>query len=131
MRALLTVFCKEFVENLRDRRTLFSALLFGPLFGPILFGAMVSRMLNQSVLESDEPLRVTVSGGEHAPNLVRFLTSQGVNLVFTSWSESDARAAVKRGSAAVVLIVPREFGPRYRSAIGSACADPPRSNRSR
>jgi ABC-type Na+ efflux pump permease subunit len=58
MRALLTVFRKEFLENLRDRRTLFSALLFGPLFGPILFGAMVSRMLNQSVLESDEPLRV-------------------------------------------------------------------------
>ena len=56
MRALLTVFAKEFLENLRDRRTLISALLFGPLFGPILFGAMVSRMLNQSVLESDEPL---------------------------------------------------------------------------
>ena len=56
-----------------------SALLFGPLFGPILFGAMVSRMLNQSVVESDEPLRITISGGEHAPNLVRFLESQGVS----------------------------------------------------
>ena len=117
MRALCTVFCKEFLENLRDRRTLFSALLFGPLFGPILFGAMVSRMLNQSVLESDEPLRVAVSGGEHAPNFVRFLTSQGVKLAFTSWSESDARAAVKRGAAAVVLIVPREFAPRFIAAL--------------
>ena len=57
MTAFLTVFAKEFLENLRDRRTLLSALLFGPLFGPILFGAMVSRMLNQSVAESDEPLR--------------------------------------------------------------------------
>jgi sodium transport system permease protein len=111
MRALLTVFRKEFLENLRDRRTLFSALLFGPLFGPILFGAMVSRMLNQSVLESDEPLRVTVSGGEHAPNLVRFLTSQGVKLAFTAWSETDAREAVKRGTTAVVLIVPGDFAP--------------------
>jgi ABC-type multidrug transport system ATPase subunit len=50
MRALLIVFAKEFVENLRDRRTLISALLFGPLFGPLLFGAMVSRMLNQKHL---------------------------------------------------------------------------------
>src|ERR1700722_13879727 len=100
MRALLTVFCKEFLENLRHRRTLFSAFLFGPLFGPILFGAMVSRMLNQSVLESDEPLHVTVSGGEHAPNLVRFLTSQGVKLTFTAWPAADARDAVKRGAAA-------------------------------
>jgi sodium transport system permease protein len=117
MRALLTVFFKEFLENLRDRRTLFSALLFGPLFGPILFGAMVSRMLNQSVLESDEPLRVTVSGGEHAPNLVRFLASQGVQLAFNSWSESDARDAVKRGTAAVVLIVPHDFAPRFTAAL--------------
>ena len=56
------VLAKEFLENLRDRRTLISALLFGPLFGPLLFGAMVSRMLNQSVVESDEPPRLTVSG---------------------------------------------------------------------
>jgi sodium transport system permease protein len=117
MRALLTVFYKEFLENLRDRRTLFSALLFGPLFGPILFGAMVSRMLNQSVLESDEPLRVTVSGGEHAPNLVRFLSSQGVQLAFTAWSESAARDAVKRGTATVVLIVPGDFAPRFTAAL--------------
>jgi sodium transport system permease protein len=117
MRALLTVFRKEFLENLRDRRTLFSALLFGPLFGPILFGAMVSRMLNQSVLASDEPLRVIVSGGEHAPNLVRFLTSQGVKLAFTAWSESAARDAVKRGTAVVVLIVPDEFAQRFTAAL--------------
>ena len=56
MRTLLTVFAKEFLENLRDRRTLLSALLFGPLFGPLLFGLMVSRMLEQSVVESDVPL---------------------------------------------------------------------------
>ena len=116
MRALLTVFCKEFLENLRDRRTLFSALLFGPLFGPILFGAMVSRMLTQSVMESDEPLRVTISGGEHAPNLVRFLTSQGVRLTFAAWTESEARFAVKRGSTAVALIIPAEYGARFEAA---------------
>ena len=54
---------KEILENLRDRRTLMSALLFGPLFGPLLFGAMVSRMLDQTVLESDVPLQITISGG--------------------------------------------------------------------
>ncbi|HKN11036.1 MAG TPA: ABC transporter permease, partial [Pseudomonadota bacterium] len=73
MRALLLVFGKEFLENLRDRRTVFSALLFGPLFGPLLFGAMVSRMLDQSVLELDAPLEVTISGAEHASNLKRYL----------------------------------------------------------
>jgi sodium transport system permease protein len=117
MRALLTVFAKEFLENLRDRRTLISALLFGPLFGPLLFGAMVSRMLNQSVAESDEPLHLTVSGRDHAPGLVRYLESQGVQLTFASFSESAARDAVRSGAAPVVLILPLDYGPRFAAAL--------------
>jgi len=117
MRALLTVFGKEFLENLRDRRTLFSALLFGPLFGPLLFGAMVSRMLNQSVIESDEPLQITISGAERAPNLRRFLESQGVKLVLSSLSEDSARAAVRSGKSAVVVIVPADYASRFASAM--------------
>jgi sodium transport system permease protein len=116
LRALLIVFCKEFLENLRDRRTLVSALLFGPLFGPLLFGLMVSRMLNQSVVESDEPLRLTISGSEHAPGLTRYLEAQGVKLTRAAFSESQARAAVRGGTAQVVLIVPEEFGPRFLAA---------------
>ncbi|HTV98450.1 MAG TPA: ABC transporter permease subunit [Steroidobacteraceae bacterium] len=117
MRALLTVFAKEFLENLRDRRTLVSALLFGPLFGPILFGAMVSRMLDQSVAQSDEPLEVTICGAERAPNLIRYLQSQGAKLALRACSESDARDAVRRGSAALVLMVPLDYAPRFAQAL--------------
>ncbi len=117
MGALLTVFAKEFRENLRDRRTLISALLFGPLFGPILFGAMVSRMLDQSVLESDEPLELTIAGQDHAPGLVRYLASQGVRLRFAAWTESGARDAVRSGSAQVVVVVPADYGTRFAAAL--------------
>lgn len=117
MRALLTVFAKEFLDNLRDRRTLFSALLFGPLFGPILFGAMVSRMLNQSLVESDEPLRLTISGRDHAPGLVSYLESRGSQLKFAALSEGAAREAVRSGAAQVVLIIPSEYGPRFSAAL--------------
>jgi sodium transport system permease protein len=116
MRALLIVFAKEFRENLRDRRTLVSALLFGPLFGPLLFGLMVSRMLNQSVAESDEAVRITLSGSEHAPGLTRYLQAQGVKLTLATLSENEARSSVRRGSAQVVLIVPSEYGPRFSAA---------------
>src|SRR5260370_25385964 len=93
MRSVLTVFGKEFVENLRDRGTLLSALLFGPLFGPLLFGLMVSRMLNQSVVESDEPLRLTISGADNAPGLTRYLEAHGIKLGKANLSEGEARAA--------------------------------------
>jgi sodium transport system permease protein len=117
--ALMTVFAKEFFENLRDRRTLISALLFGPLFGPILFGAMVSRMLNQSVAESDEPVRITISGRDHAPGLVRYLESRGAELSFAELSETAAREAVHRGAAQVILIVPLDYAPRFTAALSA------------
>src|SRR6202167_3323157 len=117
MRALLTVFGKEFLENLRDRRTLLSALLFGPLFGPLLFGLMVSRMLDQSVAESDEPLKLTISHAEYAPGLTRYLETQGAVLTKANLDEDQARAAVRGGSAQIVLIVPEEYGPRFSAAI--------------
>jgi sodium transport system permease protein len=114
MRTLFVVFAKEFLENLRDRRTLLSALLFGPLFGPLLFGLMVSRMLEQSVVESDVPLKLTIFGSDHAPGLTRFLTTNGVKLTLKGLSEDEARAAV-RGGVAVVLLVPPEY-PRLFAA---------------
>jgi sodium transport system permease protein len=117
VRALFTVFAKEFLENLRDRRTLFSALLLGPLFGPLLFGLMVSRMLDQSVAESDEPLTLTVSGAEHAPGLVGYLEAHGVKLNKTTLAENEARAAVRAGRAQVVLVIPADYAPRFTAAI--------------
>ena len=116
MHALRTVFGKEFLENLRDRRTLVSALLFGPLFGPLMFGLMVSRMLNQSVVESDEPLRLTISGSEYAPGLTQYLEARSVELTKKKLSENEARAAVRGGPAQVVLFVPEEYGARFTAA---------------
>jgi sodium transport system permease protein len=109
MRTLLTVFAKEFLENLRDRRTLLSALLFGPLFGPLLFGLMVSQMLKQSVVESDVPLKITISGGHYAPGLIRYLEGRGVKLTHKELSENEARAAVRNGRSQVVLLVPADY----------------------
>jgi sodium transport system permease protein len=116
MPTLLTVFAKEFLENLRDRRTLLSALLFGPLFGPLLFGLMVSRMLDQSVVESDVPLKVTISGGHYAPGLIRYLEGRGVKLTQKELTESEARAAVRNGRSQVVLLVPPEYPKLFADA---------------
>ena len=113
MRALLRVFRKEFIENLRDRRTLLSALLFGPLFGPLLFGFLVTRTLDQSIAESDVPLRITVSGAAHAPTLLEFLRSHGAQLDIREWDEARARAAVSAEQAQVVVLVPASYAAAF------------------
>jgi sodium transport system permease protein len=115
VRTLFVVFAKEFLENLRDRRTLLSALLFGPLFGPLLFGLMVSRMLEQSVVETDVPLKLMISGSNHAPGLTRYLEARGVKLTKQELSESEARAAVRSG-VPVVLVVPDDYPQLFKAA---------------
>ena len=119
MRALLIVFAKEFLENLRDRRTLMSALLFGPLFGPLFFGLIVSRTLEMSALGSDEQLVLTISGSHYAPGLTRYLESSGARLTKKELSENEARAAVHGGTSQVVLLVPEEY-PRLFAAAKPA-----------
>ena len=64
MWAILSVFRKEFRENLRDRRTLISALIFGPLFGPLLFGAALSFSIERGTSEADKQVTLAVSHAE-------------------------------------------------------------------
>jgi len=42
VKTIRTVFLKEFIDNVRDRRTLISALLMGPVFGPVLFAVIIA-----------------------------------------------------------------------------------------
>ncbi|MGB5353569.1 MAG: ABC transporter permease [Woeseia sp.] len=110
MRALRVVFGKEVMDNFRDRRTLMSALLMGPLFGPILFAFVINLSLKQSLSDDAEPLDLPVIGQEHAPNLMTFLESENINVVAGPADRDAAIAAVKDGTHDVVVFIPAEFG---------------------
>ena len=70
MKTIRTVFAKEVTDNFRDRRTLMTALLMGPLFGPILFAFVINLSVKQSLSNDNEALDLSVIGRENAPNLV-------------------------------------------------------------
>jgi sodium transport system permease protein len=117
MRTTLTVFLKEVLDNLRDRRTLASALLMGPIFGPLLFGFVINLSVERSLESADKPLDLAVVGREHAPNLIRFLESQNIVPIDGPADRDAAVAAVTAGSRDVVLIIPPEFGDELRDTI--------------
>ncbi len=112
MKLLRVVWAKEVLDNLRDRRTLFSSLLFGPLFGPILFVFMINIMLNEAASDVDELLELPVSGQEHAAELISWLGSNGVDVVP---GPVDAREAVSRGDVSMVLVIPASIGEKIRA----------------
>jgi sodium transport system permease protein len=115
MRILLTVFIKEIIDNLRDRRTLASALIMGPLFGPMLFAFVINLSIERSISAADEMLDLPVIGQQLAPNLMRYLESSNIRVVDGPADRDAAVAAVKAGTHDVVVLVSEDFGEQLRS----------------
>jgi sodium transport system permease protein len=113
MQLILTVFAKEFRENLRDRRTLMAALIFGPLFGPLLFSAALFLMVERGASSSDKPLALTIAHVERAPNLVHHLRQYGVTVEAVKYDDTVARQAVRGPGHKLVLLIPEDFGMRF------------------
>lgn len=109
MKTIRTVFFKEVKDNFRDRRTLLTALLMGPLFGPILFAFVINLSLKQSLSNDEEALDLPVIGQQHAPNLITFLESNNINVVDGPADRAAAITAVSGGEHDLVLVIPETF----------------------
>ena len=120
MRGIFTVFRKEFMENLRDRRILLSALVFGPIFGPVLLTVFLQFMVSQGESATDKPLTIVVSGAEHAPNLMKLLESRSITIERKTLDEAQIRAAIQARQTTLVLRVPEEFQARWSAAQPAA-----------
>ena len=110
-RAFLTVFLKEVKENLRDRRTLTSAFLTGPLLGPLMFVMLINITLNRELDKAEKPLPVPVIGAEYAPNLIAALKVGGV---VPGAAVADPEQAVRKQEADVVLRIAANYGKAWR-----------------
>ena len=116
-RTLVTVFLKEIVDNLRDRRSLASALIMGPIFGPLLFAFVISLSIERSLDDVEETMELPVVGQEYAPNLVRYLESRNIEITAGPADPDAAAAAVRTGLHDVVLVIPEDFGAQLAATI--------------
>jgi len=111
--ALLTVFRKEVTETLRDRRSLLSSLVLGPVFGPLLMMGILSLSLERSVSRLDEAVPVVVAGADNAPNLVQFLREHSVEVSLREGDTDAVRSWLEQDNDQVALLVPGEFGEHF------------------
>ena len=77
-RTVFTVMRKELRDLSRDRRTLALALFLGPLLYPTLMLGMGYLTENRIRTQVDKTLEIPMVGAEHAPNLVKFLATNGI-----------------------------------------------------
>ena len=110
-RGTLVSFRKEALDNLRDRRAVVSALLFAPLFGPLLISLIMGFGVRQQVDEGLEPIVVPTVGGADADNLRTYLATRLVDIEPERFASAEAlREAVRNGDVDVGLVVDDEFG---------------------
>lgn len=107
-RTFLVVARKEFVDALRDRRTLLMVLLSSVAMGPLVL-LMLSGLVGS--LEARAERRVVVAEGiEAAPSLRNFIERQGFTLQV---APADAEQALREGRLGdPVLRVPADFEAR-------------------
>lgn len=117
MHTVLTVFLKEIFENLRDRRTLASALIMGPIFGPVLFAFVINLSIERALESSEQTLDLAVIGEEHAPNLIRYLASRNIDVIDGPADRAAAIAAVTSGTHDIVLVIPPAFGEQLADTV--------------
>ena len=109
LKRLWVIIHKELLDNMRDRRSVGNALftvLLNPLIYIVLFGFM-NRAFSEQI---DRPLELHISGAQYAPNLIRFLEQNNVNILE---APEDAETAVRRGDLAAVLIIPEAFSEQF------------------
>jgi len=133
VRTILTVYRKEIVDALRDRRTLLTVLASAVLMGPLVLLAISGLV---ATLEANaEQREVVVAGIGHAPTLVNFLARQtytikpapaGYELLLRKAKLADAvvvvpddfEAALVRGDAPIVEIVSDSANQRSQASAG-------------
>jgi len=105
----LTVFRKELIDALRDRRTLLIALLVPILSGPVVFSLM-SKLISD-IEEKAAAREVVMVEPQRAPTLVNFLQRAGATVLP---ADGDYEARLRSGSLQNAVVVPP---PDFESAL--------------
>ncbi len=102
---ILTVYRKEIVDALRDRRTLLTVLASSVLLGPLVLLAISG--LVASLEANAEQREVVVAGIDRAPTLVNFLARQTYTV---KPAPADYEALLRKAKLAdAVVVVPADF----------------------
>jgi len=112
LRWMWCVVRKELLDIGRDRRTLFMALLLGPLIYPVLMLGMNFMTEKRMKTEQDRVLEIPVLGAEHAPNLVAHLATLGIRAVDPP---ADLDAAIAAQTVDVAIEIPASFAADWHA----------------
>jgi len=103
---------KELRDLSRDRRTLALALFLGPLLYPALMLGMGYLTENRIRTQVDKTLEIPMVGAEHAPNLVKFLATNGIT---AKAAPANLDAAIRSQEIDAALRISPDYAEDWRN----------------
>jgi sodium transport system permease protein len=111
-RIVFTVMRKELRDLSRDRRTLALALFLGPLLYPALMLGMGYLTENRIRTQVDKTLEIPMVGAKHAPNLVKFLATNGIT---AAAAPENLDAAIRSQEIDAALRISPDYAEDWRN----------------
>lgn len=110
MSAFLTLWLKEIRDNLRDRRSMFFTLLYGPLMLPTLMIGPLIFTVNKHSVNPEQTRPLSVVGLDRAPNLAAYLVGRNFKPESVDVEREQLASWLRDGDASVVLEIPDTYG---------------------
>ena len=114
---VLIIAVKEILDNLRDRQTVFYALLFGPVLLPLLLGGSLVASFKQLAIDYDVVERIGVVHAKRAPGLLAFLAANNIEheRIGQQATGSGFRDELLDGDRLVVLEIGEDYAESLRA----------------
>ena len=106
MNKILTIYRKELIEVMRDRRALIFMIVLPTLVLPLLFHVMFTFMEKQEKKASTATIRTTLINADSVPDLKAFLEAEKAYEVLTGFTADDLKAAIREDRLDLGLVFP-------------------------
>ncbi len=112
MRRFWIILRKEVYDNLRDKRSVFFAFLYGPVLLPLLMVGPIALGVKKHTIDFDKPKTVYVHGIERAPNLMQFLREENLE---SMPAPKNFQEQMSVGDIDLVIEVPEKYKGQLRA----------------
>lgn len=109
MNKLISIFKKEILDNIRDRRSLFFAVFYGPVLLPLIIAVSMFGSYKQFAIDFEEISELPVINAELAPNLVDFLYKNNIDVIT---APENYEEALRESEIEVVLKIEEDYGEK-------------------
>lgn len=111
MKQMLIVALKEIKDNLRDKRSFFFAVIYGPVLMPLMLVGPLILGAKTGFIDFETTSEVKVVGKERAPNLIQHLRENNLEAVD---APDDYLELIREGKLDLVMEIPQEYAAYLR-----------------